>query len=428
MRFIDLFAGLGGFHLALAELGHNCVFACEKEENLRTTYKKNFGIEPFADIRAVKPQAIPRHDILCAGFPCQPFSKAGEQEGFDCPTNGDLFNHVMRIVRHHQPKYLLLENVANLKEHNDGATWASMETRLSRAGYSVKAQKLSPHRFGIPQIRDRLFIVASRDSLAGFAWPAAVSTSTTIETVLEKNPRVAKQLSARVTNCLNVWQRFLEAMPRGVEVPSYPIWTMEFGATYPFEHLTPWAERTNLGRYRGSHGAPLRGMEWDEAMTHLPSHARGKTPTFPKWKIRFIRQNRDFYRENRKWIDPWLPAIQGFPSSLQKLEWNCKGEERDIWQYVIQFRASGVRVKRRTTSPSLIAMTTTQVPIIAWQKRYMSPRECARLQSMDSLKELPSSEAAVYSALGNAVNVKVVRLVAERLVGPAQPRRRSQAA
>jgi DNA (cytosine-5)-methyltransferase 1 len=428
MRFVDLFAGLGGFHLALAELGHDCVFACEKEDHLRAIYKTNFGIEPFPDIRAVEPHAIPRHDILCAGFPCQPFSKAGEQEGFECPTNGDLFDHVMRIVRYHKPRYLLLENVANLREHNEGATWASMEARLSRAGYSVKAQKLSPHRFGIPQIRERLFIVASRRGLEDFAWPAAVSASTTIESVLDEKPINPKQLSARVTDCLNVWQRFLKAMPRSVEVPSYPIWTMEFGATYPFEHVTPWAERASLGRCRGSHGAPLRGMGWDEALTHLPSHARGKTATFPKWKVRFIQQNRDFYAANRKWIDPWLPAINRFPSSLQKLEWNCNGEERDIWKYVIQFRASGVRVKRRTTSPSLIAMTITQVPIIAWQRRYMSPLECARLQSMDALKELPRSEGAVYSALGNAVNVKVVRLVAESLVGPAQPRRRSRAA
>ncbi|MCQ8780154.1 hypothetical protein NQU49_26510, partial [Escherichia coli] len=86
---------------------------------------------------------------------------------------------------------------------------------------------------------------------------------------------------------------------------------------------------------------------------------------------------------------PWLPKILKFPSSLQKFEWNIKGGERNIWNYVIQFRASGVRVKRRTTAPSLIAMTDTQVPIIGWQKRYMTPRECAKLQCLDTLKELP---------------------------------------
>lgn len=428
MRFVDLFAGLGGFHLALADLGHDCVFACEREESLRRVYKDNFGLDPFRDIRAVDPKTVPAHDILCAGFPCQPFSKAGEQEGFDCPTNGDLFEHVMRIVRHHKPRYVLLENVANLKEHDQGATWKSMETRLRSAGYSIRAEKLSPHRFGIPQIRERLFIVGKRGDLGEFFWPAPVGIPTTIESVLETQPSDAKKLSSRVIECLSVWQRFLKAMPSSIQVPSFPIWTMEFGATYHFEMTTPWGDRANIGSYKGSHGVSLRGLDWSQALTRLPSHARCEAAQFPKWKIRFIQQNRDFYAANKNWINPWLPAIKSFPSSLQKLEWNCKGEARDIWKYVIQFRASGVRVKRRTTAPSLIAMTTTQVPIIAWEKRYMTPRECARLQSMDTLKSLPSSEAAVYSALGNAVNVKVVRLVAEALVGPATRRRRSHAA
>ncbi len=108
----------------------------------------------------------------------------------------------------------------------------------------------------------------------------------------------------------------------------------------------------------------------------LPSHARVEEDRFPDWKIQFIRQNRTLYSDNRDWIDPWMPELFEFPSSLQKLEWNCKGGERDIWAYVVQFRASGVRIKKPSSSPSLVAMTTTQVPIIAWQKRYMTPRMC----------------------------------------------------
>jgi DNA (cytosine-5)-methyltransferase 1 len=101
MRFIDLFAGLGGFHVGLTNLGHKCVFACEIEVALQDTYQKNFGIRPSGDIRKVKTADIPAHDILCAGFPCQPFSKAGAQSGFDCPQNGTLFDEVARIVAHH---------------------------------------------------------------------------------------------------------------------------------------------------------------------------------------------------------------------------------------------------------------------------------------------------------------------------------------
>lgn len=429
MRFVDLFAGLGGFHLALAELGHDCVFACEKDKKVRAVYKTNFGIEPHPDIRSAKVADIPTHEILCAGFPCQPFSKAGEQEGFDCPANGDLFGHVMRIVRYHKPKYLLLENVANLKQHDGGESWANMKRRLAGAGYSIEAERLSPHRFGIPQIRERLFIVGKRGGLEKFHWPVPPKpVAMSIETVLEKNPADAKPLSERVTLCLDVWQRFLTTMPTDVDFPAGPIWAMEFGASYPFEGTTPWTKRRSLSRYRGSFGSSLKGQTWQDAMNLLPSHARTRQPYFPDWKIRFIRENRAFYAENRKWIDPWLPRIKKFPPSLQKLEWNCRGNVRDIWQSVVQFRASGVRIKRRTTSPSLIAMTTTQVPIIAWERRYITPRECARLQSMDALRSLPNTDDAVYAALGNAVNVRVVRLVAAALIGEAKPTKRSKAA
>src|SRR4029077_6636269 len=108
--------------------------------------------------------------------------------------------------------------------------------------------------------------------------------------------------------------------------------------------------------------------------------------------------------------------ILEFPACLQKLEWNCKGEKRNVWNYVIQFRASGVRIKRPSTAPSLIAMTTTQVPIIGWEKRYMLPRECARLQSMNGLKHLPTSATSAFKAMGNAVNAELVKRIAQALL------------
>ena len=427
-RFIDLFAGLGGFHLALSRLGGECVFAAEWKIHLRQLYAENFGLTPEGDITLVNPGHIPDHDVLTAGFPCQPFSKAGDQLGFECTEQGNLFFNVAAILKEKRPSYFILENVPNLLKHDDGRTWVEIQRILSEElGYHIKAERFSPHNFGIPQIRERVYIVGSRLSLDKFRWPVTSEVETNISTVLDEHPAEAKKLSTQVTECLDVWNEFIQAVPDGVDLPSFPLWSMEWGASYPYENTTPYELKALLGinglkGFRASHGTQIgyiRSLEGRWAA--LPSHARTPQLRFPKWKQDFIRQNRDFYKANKNWIDPWLPKILKFPSSLQKLEWNVKGGEKDIWEYVIQFRASGVRVKRRTTAPSLIAMTDTQVPIIGWQKRYMTPAECARLQSLDALPNLPKSPTQAFAALGNAVNSNVVEMVAGSLLKSHQP-------
>lgn len=232
MRFIDLFAGLGGFHLALSHLGHTCVLASESDADLQNLYERNFGIKPHGDIREIAVGDIPSHDILCAGFPCQPFSKAGDQQGFKCPRWGDLFDYVLQIVRRHKPTYVLLENVPNLKRHNKGRTWQMLAESLQAAEYNVDSNLLSPHFFGIPQIRERVFIVGSRPPLTGFVWPdKRPDVPLSLASYLDTRPQEAKQLSEQVIKCLEVWQDFLDRFPKDKELPSFPIWSMEFGAT-----------------------------------------------------------------------------------------------------------------------------------------------------------------------------------------------------
>ncbi|MEB5750754.1 DNA (cytosine-5-)-methyltransferase [Leclercia adecarboxylata] len=423
-KFIDLFAGLGGFHLALVKLGGNCVFAAEWKANLQELYENNFGILPEGDITKVSVEDVPDHDVLTAGFPCQPFSKAGEQLGFECTKQGGLFFNVVDILSAKRPKYFILENVPNLLKHDAGKTWEKIQQLLGKEGlgYHIDAAKLSPHNFGIPQIRERVYIVGSLNPLDNFIWPEISNKETSIESILDNNPIEAKKLSQQVVECLGVWNQFLISAPKDIELPSFPLWSMEWGATYPFENETPHARKMRLGMdglkgFRGSHGKKIGYLKtMNERWNSLPSYARTEENKFPKWKINFIKQNRKFYVDNKDWIDEWMPNILKFPASLQKLEWNVHGGDRDIWKYVIQFRASGVRVKRKTTAPSLIAMTDTQVPIIAWQKRYMTPKECARLQSMEDLKSLPSSPSQAFQALGNAVNSKVVESVARALL------------
>lgn len=433
MDFIDLFAGLGGFHLALKELGHTCVFASEIDEELRDVYEKNFGTRPAGDIRSVSIEDIPSHDILCAGFPCQPFSKAGDQQGFDCPRWGNLFDLVIKTIEHHKPDYFILENVPNIQKHDKGKTWEAILVKLRTPewGYTVDPDgRLSPHRFGIPQIRDRIFIVGSRRGLNGFAWPKPTNRTPSLGRMLSRKPEEARPLPTHYMECLDVWQEFLDQYPADKQLPSFPIWSMEFGATYLYEDTTPHAmlkdatSLRELRKRRGSHGRPLAGLSEAYLLQTLPSHARTKQERFPRWKIHFIKQNREIYESLKPWIDEWIPKILPFASSLQKLEWNFKGGERDIWKHVLQFRASGVRVKRPTTAPSLIAMTTTQIPIVGKAretKRYMTKQECLRLQSMHRLKYLPESDSKGFKALGNAVNVELVKKITQALL-PQAPR------
>lgn len=423
LKFIDLFSGIGGFHLALSNLGHECVFAAELKEDLRLLYHQNFGITPISDIKSVRPSNIPSHDILCAGFPCQPFSKAGEQLGVECPKWGDLFECVANIIDFHRPKFFILENVPNLIRHDKGRTWKAMEARLHALGYAdVRATILSPHMFGVPQARDRAIIIGAKTSLIGFKWPgqATDKDSLSIKTILDDKPVTAKRLPPSFIEYLDTWQQLIDRLPKEDELPSFPIWAMEFGASYPYENDTPYSLDYELSGFRGKLGQDLTGLNKHAVKNSLPSYASGATDSFPSWKKTFIKQNRLFYKKNQTIIDDWLPNIQNFASSFQKLEWNWKGGDRNIYNTLIQFRASGIRIKRPTVSPSLVALTTSQVPVIGWERRYMSPQECARLQSMERLKHIPSNPTSAFKAFGNAVNVKVIQEVANSLIRSAE--------
>ena len=182
------------------------------------------------------------------------------------------------------------------------------------------------------------------------------------------------------------------------------------GHLVPLAHRSPKQPPVPPSRFRVAWASyPLSGCTARKSLKRSVAVVGVSSPTVES------NETLPYYASNKSWIDAWLPEILRFPPSLQKLEWNHKGGVRDIWKYVIQFRASGVRVKRPSSSPSLVAMTTTQVPIIAWEKRYMTPRECASVQCLGELKHLPEASTKSFKALGNAVNATVVQLIAQAL-------------
>lgn len=457
-RFIDLFAGLGGFHIALSALGCKCVFASELKEDLQKLYKNNFQETPRVegDITKVNISEIPAHDILCAGFPCQPFSKAGLQRGFEDEGRGNMFEYICSIIKaqgENKPQILLLENVSNLKGHDDGRTWKTIQERLDELGYWVKAEILSPHQFGIPQHRKRIYIVGLRKdkgNLDHFDFPIEHNEDKCdIKTIIDETDRNIQVLRLDTLKQLKVWQAFVNLTVRhGGHLPSFPVWAMEFGADYPYEDKAPFAlNKEELQGKHGKLGQLLDGRSFDDQIKQLPIYAqpspRSKGDKFPEWKIRYISQNRHFYEIHREWIDQWIGHIRMWDNSFQKFEWNCGADSGySIYDKIVQFRASGIRVKQPTWSPAL-NLVGSQIPILPWIKlpeecipsysneelksfgltrrdisrgRYMSVREAAKLQGMESLsfEGLPLGRA--YEALGNAVNTQVVRIIAQRIL------------
>ena len=418
LRFVDLFAGLGGFHLGLSRLGHDCVLASEIDPELREIYARNFGLEPHGDVRSIDPSTVPAFDILCGGFPCQPFSKAGAQAGLSCERNGDLASVVVSWIKTLRPKFVILENVANFERHDGGRTWRWLDQELRHAGYPlVQKMVLSPHRYGIPQIRERLFIVAARDPATPFSWPEPSDQATDIRSVLGA-AELGTRISPKIEQAIETWAEFVRLYPKNARKPHFPIWAAEFGATYPYLTAPPMAVSEATIRARGSFGTALGGFDPVELEAALPPYARGRTP-FPGWKKGFIDLNRQLYSEHKSWIDPWLRRLDGFEHSYQKFEWNFGAGVENVWESVLQMRGSGIRAKSPRTAPALIASSTSQVPIIGWERRYMTAQECAQLQDMGSLQTLPRTFTGTTRALGNAVNAHVVELGARQLVGEA---------
>lgn len=183
--FIDLFAGIGGIRIAFESVGGKCVFSSEWDKFAQQTYKVNFGETPYGDITKIDEKDIPHFDVLCAGFPCQPFSMAGLKKGFE-DTRGTLFFDIARIINYHKPKIVFLENVKNLLNHDNGNTFETIKKTLENLGYNVYYKILKASDYGLPQLRPRIYIICINNKVykQHFLFPTPIELNLTMSDIL----------------------------------------------------------------------------------------------------------------------------------------------------------------------------------------------------------------------------------------------------
>jgi DNA (cytosine-5)-methyltransferase 1 len=360
----------------------------------KKVYETNYGINVAGDITKIDLKNIPYADLLAAGFPCQSFSKAGNQNGFEDKTKGTLFFHVKNILNHFYDmdrpiKYVLLENVRNLVSHNGGNTWRVIIDTLEELGYHVHNYPtiMSPTDLDpqIPQSRERVFIYAVHKKYfekkdlpdIGNTFVRRDKNKAVLgnSSILENVVNVKYNLDNDKNKCINMWQELLDYLP---VKPSFPIWGNYF----------------------------LYDLNRD------PENC-------PNWKKAMIERNQDFYRENQEFIDDWASRhnFWTLKSTYQKFEWQCQDEYNCLKDTILQFRPSGLRAKKPTFIPALVAIN--QIPIIYQNHsfRKLTPRECARLQSFPESFDICDIDSQAYKQFGNSVNVKVVEYVARVLLG-----------
>jgi DNA (cytosine-5)-methyltransferase 1 len=406
--YVDLFAGIGGFHAALGALGGECVYASEIDDHAAKIYQRNWGIKPEGDITLAaneQTMEVPEHDVLVGGFPCQPFSKSGKQLGMD-ESRGTLFWNIAKIIEVRKPKLVLLENVRNIAGPRHKHEWEVIIRTLRSLGYRVSSiplvvspHKISPSHGGRPQSRERVLIAATldqaqRNHLA--MEPESIDLSHAFENWDPKNWNLKKhlpldssmsplsksklKLTSTELNWIEAWNEFIEMIIKKgghSELPGFPIWVDDF---------------VDKGKLRIPRGTP-------------------------DWKANFLVKNSEFYTKHKKLIDAWLKrwdGLQDFPPTRRKLEWQAQ-DAKNLWSTVMHFRPSGIRAKKANYVPALVAITQTSV--LGPQKRRLSVLEASRLQGFpDWFDFIDQPDSLSYRQLGNAVNVGVIYNVMKALI------------
>tara|TARA_Y100001980_G_C14539856_1_gene317417 strand:- start:638 stop:1930 length:1293 start_codon:yes stop_codon:yes gene_type:complete len=406
LKFIDLCCGIGGFHYALKKIDHECVMASDINEDCRTNYEINHKLKPLGDLTKIDIKNIPKFDILCAGFPCQPFSKAGDQKGFD-DNRGNIFFEICKIIKYRKPKYLILENVRNLASHDDGNTWEIIKENINKLNYFTYDNPviLNTLYFGVPQLRERVVIMCKRKDLGELPKLPSISKKnikqTSLQDILEKdeNVNLKYNISGKLKQTEQIWNNFLNICnTNNIMVPKFPIWTDWWDSD---------GNNTSVTKYNKK----ISDIENEKVIK------KAQEDFYKKYK-NCIDKNREFYNSNIKLLKPWLIESRNnklWIGAVRKMEWQTGVNNLNMNEILWSPRGSGVRIKNINYSPTLVAMAS-MIPIYGPKSRFLTPRECANLQSFPEDYIIHPEDKVSYSQFGNAVNVKMIERCARFLI------------
>ena len=368
LRYIDLFCGIGGFHQALDKLGAKCVLACDIDKKCRESYKLNYEIEPVKDIKDINEKTMVDFDIICGGFPCQPFSNGGHKKTFK-DERGLLFDEIMRIANEKKPKFMFLENVKHILKVSNGEVYKYIKRKIKDQGYELQIFQMSPHNYGIPQQRERIYFVCIRNDIYDGKEIKLVDDNIGLkaEDIIENEPNPKYNISDDIRNVLDAWDELIKQFEVG-------------------EKLSPTIMMHDA--YKNYTDVELNSL--------------------PTWRRDYIIRNKPLLKKYKNIIDPWYKKYKDVLSKREiygQLEWQTGPvkENESIYNHFIQLRQSGLRVKKGEYFPTLVAIS--QIPIYGKYKRYITPRECARLQSFPDIFKLDPNDRVVYKQMGNSVSV-----------------------
>lgn len=402
MKFIDLCCGIGGFHQAMTKLGDmECILACDIDSDCRDIYERNYGLRPLEDLRDVDISQVHSFDILCAGFPCQPFSKAGTQNGFK-DDRGNVFFEICKYIEYHRPSYIILENVRNLASHDDGNTWIVIRNKIRKLGYNTydKPLILNTLYFGVPQSRERVVILCKREDLGVLPNIPDVfeNIPTNVSTIIDNNI-THSYLSDKLKTSSDVWDDFLSIMrTHNISIPKFPIWTDWWDSD---------GENTSITK---------RNPKLTDEQNTLAIQKRREE--FLKKYDNWIGKNRCFYNLHKTLLDEWLITSRGKPEwsgAVRKMEWQTADDSLTMRDVLWSPRGSGIRIKKTDYTPTLVAMAS-MIPVYGPLSRELTPRECARLQSFPDSFTLHDNDKIAYKQFGNAVNVTMIERCARFLI------------